>query len=145
MLSTKSRPVSVHKTSMQDCGDDSQLTGIERRLFPRYLLKIPVVCAELNGNLQQTSEFISARTLNVSVGGLLLVTSQILVSDRISVTFCDRNGTPFDLTARVIHRNSNGTRFFTGVEFFPAAHQSEYAKKLVQIALNSDSPASRNG
>lgn len=117
----------------------------DHRTSTRYLLKIPVVCAELNRNLQQTCEFLPARTLNVSEGGLLMVTQQELRSDRITVTFIDWDGTPIDLMARVIHRNRKGKQFFTGVEFHPARQQAVQVRKLIRIAqqpsLKSDLPA----
>lgn len=145
MLATRKRCVHSLISAAAKPVVDRPAVRRENRAFTRYLLKIPVACAELNRNFQQTSEFIPARTLNVAEGGLLLVAPQELVSDWISVTFCDWEGTPFDLTTKVIHRSTNGSEFFTGVEFLPTRNLSAYATKLIRMArppsLNFDLPA----
>lgn len=134
MLFTNQRRVRIHTNTEVESTVDEQMRHQEQREHPRYLLKIPVVCAELDEQFQQISEFIPGRTMNVSQGGLLVVAPQELKSEKISVTFCDWEGTPFELKARVIHRTTNGTDFFTGLEFIPARNQLEDAKRLVRIA-----------
>lgn len=84
------------------------------------------MCAELDDEFQQVSEFISARTLNVSTGGILLASPQQLTSTIISVTFCDWEGVPYELTAKVVHQNVKGDKFLTGAEFIvPGKRLSE--------------------
>lgn len=75
------------------------------------------MCAELDDEFQQVSEFISARTLNVSTGGVLLASPQQLTSRIISVTFCDWEGVPYELTAKVVHQDVKDGEFLTGAEF----------------------------
>lgn len=101
----------------RECSADSYVPKVERRASPRFLLRIPVVCTELNDDLQHISEFISARTLNVSSGGILLASARKLNSRIVSVTFCDWEGVPYELTAKIVHQETINGEFLTGAEF----------------------------
>lgn len=114
---TQTNPIEALADLASDCPISGPPLQHERRSAPRYLQTIPVACTELNEEFQPISEFISAKTLNVSDKAILLATAQPLCSPMITVAFCDSDGFPAELTARVIRRERHGDLFVTAAEF----------------------------
>lgn len=115
----KGNVIEIRRTNLQD---------VDRRLYPRYSLQVPISIRSISDVRATTVYSVSqGETKDLSLGGAWITVAPILPKDTLVEFKCTMNGEPVRALGLVVHENNeNGTNGIEFIDFYDDSRDTLY-------------------